>query len=76
VPATRQFVVVAPEGEDRRTGPRHVQAATHEEAVALTVVPEALTEAGVVYEVWPEREPAALLKVTLRPTARRRPRLA
>jgi hypothetical protein len=72
VSSSRQFVVVACE-EDQRRGPRHVQAATHEEAVALTVVPEALTEAGVVYEVWPAQEPASVLKVTLRPPALRRP---
>jgi hypothetical protein len=72
VSPTRQFVVVACE-EDRRGALRLVQAATHEEAVALTVVPEALTEAGVVYEVWPAEEPDAVLRVTLRPPGIRRP---
>lgn len=65
-PAPRQFVVVACD-EDRRGELRHVQASTHEEAVSLIVVPEALTEAGVVYEVWPAQEPGAVLRVTLRP---------
>jgi hypothetical protein len=68
VSPTRQFIVVArAERDDRRGGARHVQAATHEEAVARTVVPEALTEAGVVYEVWPAQEPTSVLKVTLCP---------
>jgi hypothetical protein len=68
----RQFVVVACE-EDRRGELRQVQATTHEEAVAQIVAPEALTEAGVVYEVWPVEEPGAVLKVTLRPPASGRP---
>ena len=67
----REFVVIAHDG-GRRSEPRHVQAATHEEAVALIVVPESLTEAGVVYEVWPAGEPGAVLRVTLRPPARGR----
>jgi hypothetical protein len=71
-PAPRQFVVVAWEG-DRRGEPREVEATTHEEAVALIVVPEALTEAGVVYEVWPAQEPASVLRVTLRPPGIRHP---
>lgn len=50
---------------------RYVQAAHHEEAVALIVVPEALTDVGVVYEVWPAREPGAVLRVTLRAPALR-----
>jgi hypothetical protein len=72
VTSTRQFVVVPCE-EDRRGELRHVQAATHEEAVALIVVPELLAESGVVYEVWPAGEPAAVLKVTLRPPGLRHP---
>lgn len=64
----RQFVVVAHE-EGGRGEPRHVQAATHEEAVALIVVPESQAEAEVVYEVWPAGEPGALLRVTLRAPA-------
>jgi hypothetical protein len=64
-------VVVACE-EERRGELRYVQAATHEEAVALIVVPEALTDAGAVYEVWP-RDPGAVLRVTLRAPALRRP---
>jgi hypothetical protein len=72
VSPTRQFVVVEC-GDDRRGELRYVQAATHEEAVALIVVPEALTEAGSVYEVWPAREPGAVLRVTLRAPALRCP---
>jgi hypothetical protein len=72
VSSTRQFVVVA-RGEDRRGELRHVQAATHEEAVALIVVPECLTEAGVEYEVWPAADPGAVLRVTLGPPGLRRP---
>jgi hypothetical protein len=72
VSSTRQFVVVEC-GNDRRGELRYVQAATHEEAVALIVVPEALTDAGVVYEVWPAREPGAVLRVTLRAPALRDP---
>jgi hypothetical protein len=68
VTSTRQFVVVAHE-EGGRGEPRHVQAATHEEAVALIVVPESPAEAEVVYEVWPAGEPGAVLRVTLRPPA-------
>ena len=66
--SSRQFVVVAC-GEDRRGELRYVQAATHEDAVALIVVPETLTDAGAVYEVWPAREPGAVLRVTLRAPA-------
>jgi hypothetical protein len=72
VSKTRQFVVVARE-EEGRGEVRHVQAATHEEAVALIVVPDSLAEAGVVYEVWPEAEPGAVLRVTLRPPRIPRP---
>jgi hypothetical protein len=72
VSLTRQFVVVARE-EDQRGELRHVQAATHEEAVALIVVPESLTEAGVEYEVWPAAEPGSVLKVTLRAPGLSRP---
>jgi len=68
VTSARQFVVVAHE-EGGRGEPRHVQAATHEEAVALIVVPESPAEAEVVYEVWPAGEPGAVLRVTLRPPA-------
>jgi hypothetical protein len=71
-PAPREFVVVACE-EDRRGELRQVQASTHEEAVALIVVPEALTEAGIVYEVWPAQEPGYVLRVTLRPPGIRHP---
>ena len=70
--STRQFVVVTCE-EDQRGDLRHVQAATHEEAVALIVVPEALTDAGVVYEVWPTAEPGSVLRVTLRAPGLPRP---
>lgn len=66
--STRQFVVVAHD-RGRRGEPRRVQAATHEEAVALIGVPESRAEAEVVYEVWPAGEPGALLRVTLRPPA-------
>jgi hypothetical protein len=52
---------------------RHVQAASHEEAVALIVVPERLTEAGMEYEVWPAAEPGAVLRVTLRAPGLPRP---
>jgi hypothetical protein len=72
VSSTRQFVVVVRE-EDRRGELRYVQAATHEEAVALIVVPECLTEAGVEYEVWPAAEPGSVLRVTLRPPGLPRP---
>jgi hypothetical protein len=65
VSITRQFVVVAC-GGDRRGELRQIQATTHEEAVELVVAPETLTDAGVVYEVWPAEEPGAVLKVTLR----------
>ena len=71
-PVMRQFVVVACE-EERRGELRQVQATTHEEAVALVAVPEALTEAGVVYEVWPATAPACVLRVTLRPPGLERP---
>lgn len=70
--STRQFVVAARE-EDRRGELRYVQAATHEEAVALIVVPERLTEAGVEYEVWPAAEPGSVLRVTLRAPGLPRP---
>jgi hypothetical protein len=72
VASSRQFVVVACE-EDRRGELRQVQATTHEEAVALVVRPETLSEAGVVYEVWPAGEPGAVLRVTLRPPVLRDP---
>jgi hypothetical protein len=72
VSSTRQFVVVARK-EDRRGELRYVQAATHEEAVALIVAPECLAEAGVEYEVWPAAEPGSVLRVTLRPPGLSRP---
>jgi hypothetical protein len=75
VSSTRQFVVVARE-EDQRGEPRCVQAATHEDAVALIVAPEHLTEAGVEYEVWPAAEPGAVLRVTLRAPGLPRPTLS
>lgn len=73
--STRQFVVVARE-EDGRGELRHVQAATHEEAVALIVAPECLTEVGVEYEVWPAAEPGSVLRVTLRAPGLPRPTLS
>jgi hypothetical protein len=71
-PETRQFVVVSCE-DDRRGQLRHVQARSHEEAAALIAAAEMLTEAGVVYEVWPAQEPGCILTVTLRPPGLRRP---
>lgn len=72
MPAPRQFVVVARE-EDRRGVPRQVRATTHDEAVTMVVDPETLTDAGVVYEVWPAADPGAVLRVTLRPPVLRHP---
>lgn len=71
-PSTRKFVVVTCD-DNRRVELRHVQATTHEEAVSLSVVPETLTDAGVVYEVWPAQDPGCVLKVTLRPPGVRHP---
>jgi hypothetical protein len=72
VSSPRKFVVAARE-EGRRGELRYVQAATHEEAVALIVVPECLPDAGVEYEVWPAAEPGSVLRVTLRAPGLPRP---
>jgi hypothetical protein len=64
----RQFVVVAAcEGSGRRGELQLVEATSHEAAVAVVAASQALTEAGVVYEVWPEAEPGSILRVTLKP---------
>jgi hypothetical protein len=60
--------------DDRRRGePEDVQAASDEEAVARIAASRPLTEAGVVYEVWPEQEPGCILRVTLEPPRLRPP---
>jgi hypothetical protein len=64
----RQFVVVAACEDRGRCGELQlVEATSHEAAVALVAASQALTEAGVVYEVWPEAEPGSILRVTLKP---------
>jgi hypothetical protein len=70
---TRQFVVVAYEDDRRRGEPEDVRATSHEEAVARIAASRPLTEAGVVYEVWPEQEPGCILRVTLEPPRLRPP---
>ncbi|HEX4751787.1 MAG TPA: hypothetical protein VH268_02725 [Solirubrobacterales bacterium] len=72
-PATRQFVVVAYDDDERRGELSHVLATSHEEAVALIAASQTLTERGAVYEVWPADEPGNILRVTLEPPGLRRP---
>lgn len=62
----RRFVVTACQ-DSRRGELVQVEATSHEEAVTLIAASETLTEAGVVYEVWPAEEPNCILRVTLVP---------
>jgi hypothetical protein len=70
---TRQFVVVAYDDDQGRGELSQVEAASHEEAVALIAASRTLTEVGAVYEVWPAEEPGNILRVTLEPPGLRRP---
>jgi hypothetical protein len=68
IPLTRRFIVATWEGEPvRRRVFREVEAESHEDAVAAVVGIRAPADGRVVYEVWPETDPASILKITLEP---------
>ena len=67
-PAPRQFVVAAWEdGRQLQKELQQVEASSHEEAIAAVAASRTPTDAGVVYEAWPQAEPDSVVRITLEP---------